>query len=130
MSSHATGARARTRERIGARIVGSTYLERWLVIDARIENHGVDKITFRCDPRRPTVQVPAVGSRVRWEFMQLPGENPEDVVARGDDRALLAPFVETGRKSRSSARPSTPFTRGSRTVGAQAAFFWPATPPI
>ena len=87
------GGASATRERIGARIVGSTYLERWLVIDARIENHGVDKITFRCDPRRPIVQLPAVGSRVRWEFMQLPGESPETLLREETIRSLLAPFV-------------------------------------
>jgi 3-(3-hydroxy-phenyl)propionate hydroxylase len=75
-------------------MLGSTYMERWLVVDARIENHGVEKITFRCDPRRPTVQLPAVGSRVRWEFMQLPGENADDLLRDDRIRALLAPFVD------------------------------------
>ncbi len=39
------------------------------------------------------MQLPAVGSRVRWEFMQLPGESADDLLR--DDRigALLAPFV-------------------------------------
>ena len=87
------GGASTMRDKIGARMLGSTYMQRWLVIDARIENHGVDRITFRCDPRRPSVQLPAVGSRVRWEFMQLPGESADDLLR--DDRigALLAPFV-------------------------------------
>ena len=83
-SSAATAEPARTRESIGARLIGSTYAERWLVIDALIENHDVDNITFFCDPRRPTVRLPAVGSRVRFEFMQLPGENPDELAS--DDR--------------------------------------------
>jgi 3-(3-hydroxy-phenyl)propionate hydroxylase len=98
------GGASATRDKIGARAVGSTYLERWLVVDARIENHGVDTITFRCDPRRPTVQLPAVGSRVRWEFMQLPGENTEDLLREETVRSLLAPYhdvdkVEIERKT-------------------------------
>ncbi len=88
------GGASATRDKIGARMLGSTYMERWLVVDARIENHGVDRITFRCDPRRPTVQLPAVGSRVRWEFMQLPGENADDLLRDERIRALLAPFVD------------------------------------
>jgi 3-(3-hydroxy-phenyl)propionate hydroxylase len=87
------GGASATRDKIGARAVGSTYLERWLVIDARIENHGVDKITFRCDPKRPSVQLPAVGSRVRWEFMQLPGESAETLLREDTIRSLLAPYV-------------------------------------
>ena len=77
MSSPATAARSPTRERLGVRLVGSTYSERWLVVDANVENHSVKQITFTCDPRRPRVELPAVGERVRWEFMQLPGESEE-----------------------------------------------------
>ncbi|HLN46841.1 MAG TPA: FAD-dependent monooxygenase, partial [Magnetospirillaceae bacterium] len=88
------GGTSATRDSIGARMVGSTYVERWLVIDAKIENHGVDKITFFCDPRRPVVQLPAVGSRVRWEFMQLPGESPETLMRDDTIHMLLAPFVK------------------------------------
>jgi len=88
------GGTSITREAIGSRLVGSTYAERWLVIDARIENHGVDKITFFCDPRRPTVRLPAVGSRVRFEFMQLPGEDVTELASDDSVRRLLAPFFD------------------------------------
>ena len=91
------GGGSTTREAIGARLIGSTYAERWLVIDALIENHNVDTITFFCDPRRPTVRLPAVGSRVRFEFMQLPGESADELA--GDDRVrqLVAPYVDISR---------------------------------
>ena len=75
------GGTSTTREAVGARLVGATYAERWLVIDALINNHDVEKITFFCDPRRPTVRLPAVGSRVRFEFMQLPGEDPDQLAS-------------------------------------------------
>jgi len=88
------GGNSSTRDWIGSRFLGSTYAERWLVIDARIDNHDVDKITFFCDPRRPAVRLPAVGSRVRWEFMQLPGERPDELVGVDSVRRLLAPFVD------------------------------------
>jgi 3-(3-hydroxy-phenyl)propionate hydroxylase len=88
------GGNSATRGWIGSRLVGSTYAERWLVIDARIENHGVHNITFFCDPCRPTVRLPAVGSRVRFEFMQLSGEAPEDLASDESVGRLLAPFVD------------------------------------
>ncbi len=81
------GGASPTRERLGVRLVGSTYLERWLVVDAIVTNHGVTQITFRCDPRRPRVELPAVGERVRWEFMQLPGESEETL--KRDARLIL-----------------------------------------
>ena len=118
-----------TRDAIGARLVGSTYAERWLVIDALIDNHDFDTITFFCDPRRPTVRLPAVGSRVRFEFMQLPGESP-------DDLASEYPLSGCWRRSRisltskSNVASFTPFTRASPTFGARAACSLPATPRI
>ena len=64
------------------------------MVDARVENHGVDEITFFCDPRRPAVQLPAVGSRVRWEFMQLPGSWRRTLLRDETLQSLLAPFVD------------------------------------
>src|SRR5208283_775442 len=69
------GGGSATRERIGATLEGSTYAQKWLVIDAIVPGHQVRAITFGCDPARPSVQVPAKGDRLRWEFLQLPGEN-------------------------------------------------------
>jgi 3-(3-hydroxy-phenyl)propionate hydroxylase len=83
------GGTSGIREALGLKLIGSTYAERWLVVDAIVRNHNVTGITFGCDPRRPTVELPAVGDRVRWEFMQLPGES-EDELKRDDAiRALV-----------------------------------------
>jgi len=84
------GGASATRERLGVKLVGSTYSERWLVVDAIVRNHGVKQITFTCDPRRPRVELPAVGERVRWEFMQLPGESEETLQSDETIRALVA----------------------------------------
>ena len=91
------GGASTTRNSIGARLVGSTYAERWLVVDALIDNHDVDTITFFCDPRRPTVRLPAVGSRVRFEFMQLPGENPDELASDHRIKEFLQPYVDYSR---------------------------------
>jgi 3-(3-hydroxy-phenyl)propionate hydroxylase len=84
------GGASAVRDIIGTRLLGSTYTERWLVIDALVRNHDVKQITFGCDPCRPRVELPAVGERVRWEFMQLPGETEE--ILKSDDkiRSLVA----------------------------------------
>ena len=83
------GGTSGVRERLGVKIVGSTYAERWLVVDAIVKNHNVKGITFTCDPRRPTVELPAVGDRVRWEFMQLPGESEAQLKSDDNVRALV-----------------------------------------
>ena len=89
MSSPATAARAASEIELGLKLVGSTYSERWLVIDAIVRGHSVKQITFNCDPRRPSVQLPAVGDRVRWEFMQLPGESEEALKSDDNVRSLV-----------------------------------------
>lgn len=91
------GGTSVARDSIDARLVGSTYAERWLVIDALIDGHNIDAITFFCDPRRPTVRLPVVGSRVRFEFMQLPGESPDELASDDSVKRLLAPFTDLGR---------------------------------
>ena len=122
----ATAARVRSRDLLGARLIGSTYTQRWLVVDAIVKGHKVNQISFYCDPSRPRVELPAVGDRVRWEFMQLPGETEEDLKNDGRIMALIA---DNARYSRfgSNARRRTPSTPESPTAGATTADFSPAT---
>lgn len=84
------GGTSRVRELLGARLIGSTYTQRWLVVDAVVKGHDVHQISFYCDPRRPRVELPAVGDRVRWEFMQLPGETEDELKNDGRIMALIA----------------------------------------
>src|SRR5271166_3726892 len=83
------GGTSGIRERLGVKFVGSTYAERWLVVDAIVRNHSVKGITFTCDPSRPSVELPAVGDRVRWEFMQMPGESEEELKRDDTVRGLV-----------------------------------------
>ena len=86
------GGTSSTRERIGAVLEGVTYPQKWLVVDAIVPGHQVRTITFGCDPSRPSVQVPAKGDRLRWEFLQLPGEDAADLVKDETIARLLRPF--------------------------------------
>ncbi|MGB9050911.1 MAG: FAD-dependent monooxygenase, partial [Pseudolabrys sp.] len=83
------GGASGIRELLGAQLIGSTYAEHWLVIDAIVRNHGVRQITFNCDPHRPRVELPTIGERVRWEFMQLPGETGEHLMSDDKIRSLV-----------------------------------------
>lgn len=86
------GGSGSTRERIGAQLEGATYPQKWLVIDTIVPDHQVRGITFGCDPARPSVQVPAVGGRLRWEFLQLPGESEAALLDDATIARFLAPF--------------------------------------
>lgn len=86
------GGGSATRERIGALLEGATYPQKWLVIDAIVPGHAVRAITFGCDPARPSVLVPAKDDRLRWEFLQLPGEDEASLADDATISRLLRPF--------------------------------------
>jgi len=69
------GGKSSIRRSLGIALRGTTFLQRWLVIDAVCQERApADYITFFCNPTRPAVSVPAPGEGWRWEFMLLPGE--------------------------------------------------------
>lgn len=84
------GGTSRIRDLLGTKLIGSTYTQRWLVVDAILRGHDVNQISFYCDPNRPRVELPAIGDRVRWEFMQLPGETEEELKNDGRIKSLIA----------------------------------------
>lgn len=86
------GGGSATRERIGAELEGATFAQKWLVIDAIVPGHEVRAVTFGCDPARPSVLVPAAGGRLRWEFLQLPGEDEATLASDATISRLLRPF--------------------------------------
>ena len=85
------------------KMIGSTYTERWLVIDAYREGR-CRQHHLQLQSARPRVELPAVGDRVRWEFMQLPGEDDGILKAGQDpayarDRAYEIPGFRNRRKA-------------------------------
>lgn len=83
------GGSSRFRDLLGSKLIGSTYAQSWLVVDTIAKGHDLKQITFYCDPRRPRVEVPAKGDRIRWEFMQLPGETVEELKSDQGTRLLV-----------------------------------------
>ena len=84
------GGTSQVRDMLGSTLVGSTFAQHWLVVDALVQDHAVKQISFHCDPRRPRVEIPAVGDRVRWEFMRLPDERQEELLEEDRIHSLIA----------------------------------------
>ncbi len=90
----ADGANSLVREELGITRRDLGFRERWFVVD--VEPHDMAALDLPagcqwCDPRRPTTHVQSGLRHRRWEFMLLPGEQPEDF---DEARAweLLAPW--------------------------------------
>lgn len=99
------GASSRVREAVGGGLFDFAFDEPWLVVDAKV---GPDSRTPQvnlqiCDPARPTTCVIGGPGRHRWEFMLLPGETPEAMLADETIQALIAPWdcgpIEIERKA-------------------------------
>lgn len=90
------GARSAVRKALGVALDDLDFEEPWLVVDAEVDGpvmfppvagvpEGADLqrlSVMMCDPKRPATVVPGRGNHRRWEFMLLPGE---------DDQAMMAP---------------------------------------
>jgi 3-(3-hydroxy-phenyl)propionate hydroxylase len=72
------GAKSSIRGQLSLPMQGTTYSQRWLVVDSLDDPDTSTAIRFFCNPARPAVTVPAPGKRRRWEFMLLPGEQEKD----------------------------------------------------
>jgi 3-(3-hydroxy-phenyl)propionate hydroxylase len=84
------GASSTVRSRLGIAMAGSTFEERWLVIDAvDYDNEERDSVAY-CDHRRPAITLPGPEGTRRWEFLVKPGERAEDFFEEGTFRDLLA----------------------------------------
>ena len=86
------GARSPIRKLIGAQMTGSTYRERWLIVDLKETKERFRLTRVLCNPRRPTICLPGPDGRRRYEFMVHKGETDEDISAPEKVRELLAMF--------------------------------------
>jgi 3-(3-hydroxy-phenyl)propionate hydroxylase len=82
----ADGGSSPTRGQLGVGYSGSTYTERWVVIDTKVlqEWDSHDRLRFHCDPARPMVDCPTPLGHHRWEFPAHPGES-DDKLVRPDE---------------------------------------------
>lgn len=86
------GGRSPIRESLRIGMSGNTYMQDWIVLDM-IEDPDPSRFSkFYCSSIRPTVSVPAPNGGRRYEFMLLPGEKRDDVLADSFLADLLKPF--------------------------------------
>lgn len=78
----ADGGSSAVRGQLGIGFTGSTYSERWIVIDTKVlrEWPGHDRLRFHCNPARPTVDCPTPLGHHRWEFPVRDEEDERDLL--------------------------------------------------
>jgi len=93
------GAASPTRGRLGIDFGGSTFAQRWLVVDATVDRPlaRVPHPYFVGDRERPIVSLPMSPGRHRWEFMLHPGEPEEPMLDRAAIAARLEPWLDGER---------------------------------
>ncbi len=83
------GAASPLREALGIQLEGDTHAQPWLIVDT-INSTETDRYSkFYCGNPRPYVAVPGRDGRLRYEFMYLPGEDPEHMRSADDVRRWL-----------------------------------------
>jgi 3-(3-hydroxy-phenyl)propionate hydroxylase len=83
------GAASPVREALGIQLEGDTHAQPWLIVDT-INSTETDRFSkFYCGNPRPYVAVPGRDGRLRYEFMYLPGEEPEQMRSADDVRRWL-----------------------------------------
>jgi 3-(3-hydroxy-phenyl)propionate hydroxylase len=88
------GARSGIREALGIGMGGSTYDQKWLIVDLTGSTDTFGHTRVFADPARPGLALPGPDRTRRYEFMVLPGEDPEALLEESRVRALLARHSE------------------------------------
>jgi 3-(3-hydroxy-phenyl)propionate hydroxylase len=84
------GARSAIRKHIGATLTGSTYQQRWLIVDLASTKERLRQTRIVCNPDRPLITLPGPGGTRRYEFMLRDGESEEGAVDPDFVHGLLA----------------------------------------
>ncbi len=83
------GGKSGIRRALNIPMLGSTYAQKWLVIDTLDDRDPSPIAKFFCNPSRPAVTVPAPDSARRWEFMLLPGEQEAEMLQQERIHSLI-----------------------------------------
>ena len=87
------GGRSTVRKLLGVELAGSSFNERWLVIDCVNDSDETPASIAYCDHRRPAITIPGPGRTRRWEFLLKRDEDEADRLAVGTIRELLTPYI-------------------------------------
>jgi 3-(3-hydroxy-phenyl)propionate hydroxylase len=83
------GSRSLVRQSLGIDITGSTFKERWLIVDLANTTDPTRDTKVFCDPARPCLSLPGPNGTRRFEFMLHDGEQDADVLAPDNVASLL-----------------------------------------
>lgn len=87
------GGQSFIRDAAGIGFGGTTFAEKWLVVDCIDEGYGVREMQFFCDPARPALTLPVSRGRRRWEFLQMPGESSAELEQEETVRRLIVGYA-------------------------------------
>jgi 3-(3-hydroxy-phenyl)propionate hydroxylase len=96
------GASSTVREKLGISLAGTTFSERWLIIDLENQPNSQKHTTVYCDPRRPCISLPGPHDTRRYEFKLHKDES---------DAAMLDPRVISDLLARHGASPGATIRR-------------------
>jgi len=85
----ADGAASRVRDILGITLGGTTFNERWLILDLEDHENTTKHTDVFCDPDRPYITLPGPNRTRRFEFKLLEGERDEDLLAPAKVAELL-----------------------------------------
>jgi 3-(3-hydroxy-phenyl)propionate hydroxylase len=83
------GGRSPTRGKLGIQLVGSTFVERWLIVDLVRTENRFRHTQVHCDPARPCISLPGPDNIRRYEFMLHVGEDEKAATDEAFVRGLL-----------------------------------------
>jgi 3-(3-hydroxy-phenyl)propionate hydroxylase len=87
------GGRSAVRKLLGVELAGSSFNERWLVIDCVNDTDETPASIAYCDHRRPAITIPGPGRTRRWEFLLKRDEDEADLLADTKIREFLTPYI-------------------------------------
>ncbi|WP_323688356.1 MULTISPECIES: bifunctional 3-(3-hydroxy-phenyl)propionate/3-hydroxycinnamic acid hydroxylase [unclassified Rhizobium] len=91
------GARSFVREQLGISFEDLIFDEPWLVVDMLLSDTTVNlpQVNVQyCNPARPHTYVVGPKNLRRWEFMLMPGEDPEQIKTEQSVWHFLRPWLE------------------------------------
>jgi 3-(3-hydroxy-phenyl)propionate hydroxylase len=75
------GASSSVRRQLGIKMAGSTFSERWLILDLENSPSGSPHTKVFSNPKRPCIALPGPNLTRRYEFMLHSHERDEDILA-------------------------------------------------
>ena len=83
------GGRSTVREQLGIQLTGSSYDEKWLIVDLLDRTSAFRHTRTYCDPVRPAIRLPGPEGTLRYEFMLHDGEDPEEMLDEASIRRWI-----------------------------------------